>query len=242
MKLALTKWVKEIAGKRRHGTTGKRPLEVFEQYERETLLPLPMAKFEMVVWKQATVHRDSHVIFGKRLYSAPWRHIGKKVWLRVTPNTVAIYYEDVRIATHERRGPGLRSTLEAHLPEQRAQLRHRSRAFWVQWAYGMGEIVGHYIEEVFDSDDVLSLLRTVQAMVTHLETFPSHRATAACERATFFGNYSYQGLKSILRKGLDLLPLPHTLLTSKQPDCLPRYARTAIELLQQPLEVTHEPN
>ena len=242
VKLALTKWVHEIAGKRRHGTTGKRPLEVFEQQERETLLPLPMAKFETVVWKQATVHRDSHVVFGKRLYSAPWRLIGKKVWLRVTPNTVAIYCDDVRIATHERSGPGLRSTHEAHLPLERAQLRHRSRSFWVQRAYGMGETVGRYIEEVFDSDDVLSLLRTVQAMVAHLETFPSHRATAACERAMFFGNHSYQGLKSILRKGLDLLPLPQTPLLSNQPDCPPRYARTAIELLQQPLEVLHEPN
>ena len=37
-----------------------------------------------------------------------------------------------------------------------------------------------YARSVFDSDDVLSMLRTVQAIVTHLEGFPRERAAAAC--------------------------------------------------------------
>ncbi len=34
----------------------------------------------------------------------------------------------------------------------------------------MGDEVGRYVRATFDADDVLSQLRTVQAVVTHLET------------------------------------------------------------------------
>jgi len=55
---------------------------------------------------------------------------------------------------------------------------------------------------------VLSKLRRVQAIVTHLQSFPEHRARAACVRALHYGNYTYAGIKDILRRGLDLKPLP----------------------------------
>lgn len=54
---------------------------------------------------------------------------------------------------------------------------------------------------VFDSDDVLSMLRTVQAIVVHLETFPVERATAACKRASAYGSYEHRAIKNILRDG-----------------------------------------
>ena len=38
----LHRWVREIAGQRTHGTTGKRPLKVFEEEEQSALLSLPV--------------------------------------------------------------------------------------------------------------------------------------------------------------------------------------------------------
>ena len=54
---------------------------------------------------------------------------------------------------------------------------------------------------------MLLQLRTVQGLVTHLETFPATRASAASERARHFGCHTIAGLKTILRKALDLEPL-----------------------------------
>lgn len=204
----LARWSTEIAGQRTHGTTGKRPAEVFATEERPALKPLPRHAYDLVLWKKATVHRDSHVVYGKRLYSVPWRHIGSEVWIRVTRSELTIYADDERVATHARRGPGYRSTLDAHLPDHRVDLRHRSREYWEDRAARIGEPVQQLVAEIFDSDDVLSQLRTVQGIVTHLETFPVHRARAACERALRFGCHTLAGLKGILRKALDLDPLP----------------------------------
>ena len=96
-----------------------------------------------------------------------------------------------RVATHGRRGKGHRSTLDEHLPDRRADLRHRSREYWEHRAARMGLVVLEYVREIFDADDVLHQLRTVQYVVTHLETFPVARARATCERARFFGNFTY---------------------------------------------------
>jgi len=226
----LARWVKEIAEERIHGTTGRRPREVFKEEERAALRPLPGVPYERVEWKEAKVHRDCHVVFEKRQYSVPWRLVGQEVWIRATGSTVTIHADDVRVATHDRRGPGRRSTIEAHLPDHRSDYRHRSRRYWEDRADRLGEIPGHYIREIFASDDVLSQLRTVQAVVRHLESFPLARACAACERALYYGNVSYGGLKRILREGLDLTPLPnaesaHGALEN------PRYARRPAEIL-----------
>lgn len=222
--------VTEIAGQRIHGSTGRRPLEVFQQQEQSKLLALPARPYEPVVWKEATVHADSHIEYERRLYSVPWRLLRQKVWVRATPDTVAVYWNDERVATHSRHGTGFRSTHEPHLPEGRRDLRHRSREYWQERAGRLGEEVGTFIEEVFDSDDVLSQLRTVQAIVTHLEKYPVERARAACQRASIYGITSYQGIKNILLKALDLAPLPTAAPTTVWVD-RPRFARPMSELI-----------
>lgn len=202
----LARWVVEVAGQREHGTTGRRPLEMFEQEERAHLLPLPTRPYELVVWKRNTVHNDCHVEFDRRLYSVPWRLVRQKVWTRATHASVVIYHDDLVVARHDRRGPDWRSTLDEHLPEERASLRHRRRDFWEERASKLGEDVAALVRELFDADDVLSQLRKVQAIVTHLEKFPPERAQAAARRARFYGATTYQAVRDILRRGLDMDP------------------------------------
>lgn len=204
----LQRWLIEIAGQRRHGTTGCKPMEVFREEELSCLLPLPRERFELVAWQRAKVHRDCHVVFRGEYYSAPWNLVGRHVELRVTRSAVTLYHDDEHVCTHDRVRRGQRATLESHLPDQRSSLRHRSRTHWEAQAYAIGKPVGDYVRAIFDSDDVLSKLRRVQSIVTHLQAFPEHRARAACVRALHYGNYTFAGIKDILRRGLDLQPLP----------------------------------
>jgi len=205
---ALRRWNEEIAAKRRHGTTGRPPIELFTEGERDALLPLPRARYQLVVWKHATLHRDSHVQIDGAFYSAPWRFLHQKLWVLCSSHSVAIYHEDEHLWTHARVPRGKRSTVEEHLPEHRRDLRHRSRQHWVERAGRIGKEVVQLAEAIFDSDDVLSQLRKVQAVVSHLEGFPRKRARRAAKRALHFGSLDYRSVKSILKKGLDLEPLP----------------------------------
>jgi hypothetical protein len=89
----------------------------------------------------------------------------------------------------------------------------------------MGADVAGLVRELFDSDDVLSQLRQVQAIVTHLEKFPRERAQAACRRASFYGSVSYRVIKGILAKALDVEPLPQTTAQQALWAEAPRFAR-----------------
>lgn len=227
----LVAWLREVAGQRIHGTTGKRPAEVFQEFEHTVLKPLPQRRYEITTWRKAQVHQDTHVLFGRRFYSVPWKLIGQEVWIRATRSTVAIYHDDERVATHDRKGLGTRSTIEAHLPTHRADLRYRSPAHWQERADRLGVEVGQYAREVFESDDVLSQLKVVQAVVRHLETVPPERARAACARASLYGAYSFQAIKRILEKGLDLEPC-QDIVPFPTPDLVqPRYARNFAEII-----------
>lgn len=224
-------WLDKTASRRVHGTTGRVPGEVFEADERAALLPLP-EPFERVLWKLAKVHTDCHIEYGGRLYSAPWRHVGKHVWVRATRASVEFHLDDTRIATHERRGVGKVSTQDAHLPEGRRDLRHRSESYWRERAAKLHADVGAFAAEVFDSDRELSKLRDVQAIVGHLEKFPEKRVLAAVARARFYGNLTYAGIRNILREGLDAQPLPHLVMPAKLAGTeRPRFARNPTEFL-----------
>jgi transposase len=203
----LQRWVRQIAGQRCHGTTRQRPCDLFEQHERAALLPLPNRRWAPVEWKKAKLHRDSHVQIEGGCYSAPWRFLHQELWVRCTRHSVAIYHQDQYLCTHARVRPGQRSTVEEHLPEHRRDLRHRSREHWMSRASTLGQEVQDLAQALFDSDDVLLQLRKVQAVITHLETFPRQRARAAAKRALFYGCIDYRSIKNILKQGLDLLPL-----------------------------------
>ncbi len=63
----LERWVREIAGMRRHGTTHQRPIELYEEREKSEMLPLPKAPWEPVLWSTPKLHRDCRALVERAL-------------------------------------------------------------------------------------------------------------------------------------------------------------------------------
>lgn len=204
----LARWNQEIASKRKHETTGRAPIELFEEQERTALLPLPKSRWEKVIWKRAKLHSDSHVQIDGAFYSANWKHLHQELWARCSQHSIALYLEDRHLRTHSRVPRGQRSTFDDDLPPHRSDLAHRSQEYWEKRSRAMGPEVLRLVFEIFAADDVLLRLRRVQSIVTHLEGFPRERAQATAQRALHFGCTDYASIKNILKKGLDLEPLP----------------------------------
>ena len=200
---ALDLWNREVASKRVHGSTGLRPIDVFEAEERAALQPLPTETIELAVWKRARVHPDCHVTCRGRLFSVPWQLVHDTVWVRACGRAVEVFHRDRRVASHEDRGLR-RTTLEEHLPEDRRDLRHRAQAFWEVRAARIGPETFALVREQFCQDAVLSQLRQVQAIVRHLERHPQARAEAASRLVRYRGDRSYQAVKHVLAAGLDV--------------------------------------
>lgn len=228
----LDEWVLKIAGTRVHGTTNEAPLVRFLAQEKPALGPLPGKAWVPIEWQRPLVRQDSHVMIDGARYSVPWKLIGKTILARLIDSSVELYCDDVRIATHERTAKGSARTNDAHLPETRRDYRHRDPALWRERALALHSDVAAYIEEVFASDPVQNQVTKVAAMIRLFEQAGAQRAATTCRRASFYGNYSYNGVKTILRDRLDLVPLPVALVVDPLKNGHPKFARSLAHFLE----------
>ena len=197
-------WVDDKANVRVHGTTSRRPTDVFEQEERSELLGLPAAAFVPVVWRKARVGRNSHVTLRGRFYSVPWPNIEKEAWLRLHGEQLSIYVNDERVADHRLTGETPWSTVPEHLPEGRRDLALRDPKTWYRRSAEMGPEVELYARAVMASDEVVFPLRRLQSIVRKLEKLPPERAVSVVVHAARFGCYRPDGIRRIIEQERDM--------------------------------------
>jgi hypothetical protein len=104
-------WEKTVADCRIHGTTREQVKKLFEEQEKQTLLPLPAMLFPCFQEGQRSVHRDSYVEVAKAYYQVPEEYIGRRVWVRWDTRLVRIFnLRFEQIAVLSRIPPGKFST------------------------------------------------------------------------------------------------------------------------------------
>lgn len=89
----------------------------FEE-EKLFLLPLPARPFELATWKVATVGLNYHISVEHMNYSTPYEYIRQKVDVRITKDTIEIFFGRNRICSHPRLFGRMNqySTMEIHMP------------------------------------------------------------------------------------------------------------------------------
>lgn len=205
-------WVLEV-GNRDHGTTHEKPLTRFAEIERHLLLPLPDVFPVLAEYKKVKVHGDCHVQFEKRLYSVPYKHVRRELWLKATETTVQIELDHELIATHRRLDrPGDRSTIVEHLPPDAIAWRMQDPSWCRTQAAQVGICCRTVIDRLFDAGRVTDNLRAAQGIMTFRKTYGDARLEAACERALTYDNIRRGTIKSILEKGLDQQPDPNPVI------------------------------
>lgn len=183
---------------------------LFEQLDKPALRPLPPTPYTFAEWKQATVHIDYHVETDKHRYSVPYQLIHKKVDVRLTYDTVEVFFNGKRVAAH-RRSPhkGGFTTLAEHMPTK-----HREYAEWtperlVRWAQKTGENTQKLIEGILADRPLPQQGFRASLGILRLQTpYGAQRLEAACQRALAIQSYNYKSVESILKNGLDQTPLP----------------------------------
>lgn len=212
--MQLKQWILEEAGNRIHGTTRQKPLSMFAETERHLLQTLPDRHPESAQWTQVKLHGDCHARFLNCLYSAPFRLCGKTLWLKATHEVVRIFHEYQLVACHPRlTRPGDRSTVDEHLPPNAMAYKMRDPQWCLKQARDIGPSCTSLIEALF-SDKVLDNLRAAQGIIRLGDKYGAARLEAAAHRALFYDNPRYGTVKSILKKGLDQLPVHPVLFES----------------------------
>jgi transposase len=192
------RWCREAAGQRVHGTTRKRPLEVFDHVEHPALERLVRERFDPPQWTEAKVHPDHHVQFQKAFYSAPTRHVGKQVWVRGDSKLVRLYVESELIATHTRVKEGKRSTNYAHYPPERADYAMRDPDRAIREAQRQGTHVGRFTKRLLAGSFPWAKLRQAQKLLRLCRKYGPERVDQACARALAFDLVNVHKVERIL--------------------------------------------
>ncbi len=200
-------WVVEVAGTRRHGTTGQAPLKLFNERERAALLPLPPEPFSLVDIRQVKVHRDCHVTIDGSFYSVPFKHVGQELQAHIGERTVELFAGVELVRTHPRaREKGEWHTCLEDYPPEKAAYLERTPERCRQIAQGIGPETARVVDTLLD-ERPLDQLRAVQRLLKLEEQVGRERLEAACRRALHFGDPRYRRVRDILNAGLDQEPL-----------------------------------
>lgn len=185
--------------------------ELFREVERPFLRPLPAERYEFARWRKAKVHIDYHVDGGDgHFYSVPYRYTRAKVDVRLTSNSVEVFKDGDRIASHAREHGRRRYVTEAaHMPDA-----HRGYLEWspqrlIDWAASSSGSAAELMEQLLAGrPHPEHAYRAGMGIMSLARRYGPERFEAACARALAVRAVSYSSVKSILVEGLDRLSLP----------------------------------
>ena len=211
-------WADQVANRRLHAATRRRPDEMFAE---EGLTPLPPSgAYDTGAEREAVATSLFRVHFDGNRYSVPASHAGTRVSLRAYADRVLVYGPDRRlIATHARAyGRGLDIADPDHgceLVRQRRQARdqHTLRRFLSL----CGEAAGFYRQLSERRANPFEHVRRIAALD---EIYGREKTARALRDAAEFGAYSSEYVANILEQRERLRPGPGALHVTRGADLL----------------------
>ena len=118
-------WLREKSDQHRHDTTGRKPLELFMEQEKQHLLPLPAHPYDSSEVALRVCRMDGFLEHETNLYSVPYEHVADIVTLKATEKEVFIYSSHLElIASHERQPFGAGEKIENPQHRQSTKIRY----------------------------------------------------------------------------------------------------------------------
>lgn len=94
-------WLRETANIRIHGTTHKRPIDLYKE-EKDKLMALPDKDYDTKIVIPTKSTKDCRVRFDSNTYSVPFQYACKVLTLKATDKEVMVYNDGKLIAHHKR--------------------------------------------------------------------------------------------------------------------------------------------
>ncbi len=187
---------------------GRSRRALFEETDRDALLPLPSEPFAYAEWKHVKVNIDYHVEVDRHFYSVPYRLVHERLEARFTAGTVELYRKGQRVASHARSyRAGRHTTNAAHMPKA-----HRAQAEWtpsriIGWARTIGPKTAELTEAILaDRPHPEQGYRSCLGILRLAKRYGDNRLESACARAVAVNARSYRHVEAILKNGIDRLP------------------------------------
>ena len=181
-------------------------LSAFIEEEKDFLMPLPASPYETAVWSTATIQPDYLIKIGDCKYSVPYEFIGKKVDIRVTENSIEVFYHNNRIASHVRKLYSPEPIyVPEHMPENHRKFLEYNTDSFLAWGKNVGcstlIVVKHflYMHKVEQQG-----YKSCTSLMKLADRYGTERLENACVKAlSYTPSPSLKNISTILKNGQD---------------------------------------
>jgi hypothetical protein len=205
----LLHWERTVADTRIHGTTKKQVLKVFEEVERQALLPLPRERFANFREAQRKVNRDGHIEVAKAYYSVPPEYLTREVWVRWDARLVRVFnHRWEQIAVHVRHEQGRFSTHGQHLAKEKISGLERGANYLLDKVRLIGPHTQAWAEAMLTARGIEGT-RVLQGLLALTKKHASPTLEKACETALSHDCFRLRSIRQLLqRQAVRQEPLP----------------------------------
>ena len=209
LEVALNKELKNFNDQKFQKREGSRT-EIFNEYEKERLRPLPDMPFEIYKWEHnRKVDLNFHISYKTNIYSVPYQYVGELVDLKINTSSIEIFHKGSRIAVHPKFPEYIRykpHTIPEHMPDQFNQQEWNDVRI-LNWASSIGPNTKIVIEKIFDSVQIKEQgYKSCLAVLKLSSKYSNDRLENACELAlSKIKSPRYHHLNGIMSNNQDLI-------------------------------------
>ena len=211
-------WLDTIANPRIHGTTHKKPIEMFNE-ERPELLKLTHTPYDVGVSRSVTVSSQFRITFETNTYSVPAEYASKRVLLRVYPDKLIVYHEHNLVAEHlriyDRRKDILNPDHQRKLLQQKRKARDQQH---LKHLMRLSPRADEYVRQL--QHRRLNAIVHIRKIIALSEIYGEKETARAIEDAIEFHAYSSEYIANILQQRSRHTPEPSALHLTRNEDLL----------------------
>lgn len=208
---ALNNAISELLTALNHKPFQKREGSRYQQYisqEKEALRPLPQQDYQLAELVYQTVGSDYHIRIDKHYYSVPSIYANEQIMCRYTKNTVEIFHDNERIASHIRSyEKDKKTTVDNHMSKSHQAYANTTPDIFLKWAEEIGTGVLNIANEIIQSkkhpEQAIKIFFGFKKLA---KKYGRNRLNQACRRAMGLNCIGFKNIASILEKGLDSQP------------------------------------
>lgn len=180
--------------------------DAYIREEKEFMQLLPATPYEPSVWSEQTILLDYTVTDGLNKYSVPYDLIGESVSVRMTRDTVEVFFHGNRIAVHPRETMRKRDPVitASHMPENHRQYLAYTKDDFQSWASTIGPNTEKVVRFFLESGKAPEQgFKSCVSLKKYAERYKAERIEEACRQILQFnGEPSVRGIQALLKSPL----------------------------------------
>jgi transposase len=211
-------WMDTVANVRLHGSTRKRPLDLFQE-EKPSLNPLPHHPFDVATISQVRASSQFRITLDTNHYSVPAAYAGARLLLKTYPDRCCLYFHDKLIARHDRSYDRYQDFEDPDHPKELLLQRKRARDQKIFLRFlTLSPRAHQYYQKL--QQRRMNPHHHVRKIVALSEIYPPDSVARAMEDAFHFQAFSSEYITNLLEQRSRSLPEPSALHLTRREDLL----------------------